>query len=360
MKLSISLLASALASRGQTEDELNTIIAAHRMIRNGPLTDELAQSLADVERFSRDAVKNFGNGRSIVEADAIVSNAQEITNTGDDESCNSEYPAIDGRCNHPSGAGQPLQPYARWIPADYCNGYDSTRCSSDGELLPNPRDVSVYLRNKFDPADRPNKKTSHFLNVAGQFITHTVLKTPDRTAGSAVCGCDSNENCVNWSTAQDAIFTDTECSFITRSSHTCVNHDGRPVIEQINQLTGTFEAGVIYGFSEHHLNALRLPGTPFIDGDDREIGGDVLPRTTTINERDASFANVTKAFELQPGHNERGYPSFVSGDPRAFENPFLGSFHVLFHRNGFRINSTFSSMILILTSFFCKKRTEGL
>jgi len=79
---------------------------------------------------------------------------------------------------------------------------------------------------------------------------------------------------------------------------------------------------------------LRLPGTPFIDGNDRNIGGDVLPRTTTINERDASFANITKAFELKPGHNERGYPSFVSGDVRAFENPFLGSFHVLFHSDG--------------------------
>jgi len=338
MKLSISLLANALASRGLTENELNTIIAAHRMIRNGPLTDELAQNLAEVEKFSRDAVKNFGNTRSIVEADAIVSSAEEITKYAADDvdSCDSEYPAIDGRCNHPSGAGTPLQPYARWIAADYCNGYDSTRCSSDGEPLPNPRDVSVYLRNKFDPADRPNRKTSHFLNVAGQFITHTVLKTPDRTAALAEdeeqCGCDSNEHCVNWSTANDAIFTDQECNFITRSSHTCVNHDGRPVIEQINQLTGTFEAGVIYGFSQHHLNALRIDGTPFMDGNDRNIGGDVLPRTTTINDRDASFANVTKAFELKPGHNERGYPSFVSGDPRAFENPFLGSFHVLFHR----------------------------
>jgi len=333
MKLGVTLLANALASRGQTEDELNTIIAAHRMIRNGPLTADQAQKLADVERYSLDAVKNFDSSRSDVDAEAIATAARDIVKFGyikDD--CDSEYPSIDGKCNHPSGAGQPLQPYARWLPADYCNGRDSIRCSVDGKPLPNPRDVSVYLRNKFDPADRPNKKTSHFLNVAGQYITHTVLKTPDRTTSNVTCGCESDDNCVNWSTAYDAIFTDQECNFVTRSVATVINRDGRPVLEQINQLTGTFEAGVIYGFSQHHLNALRLPGTPFIDGNDRNIGGDVLPRTTTINERDASFANITKAFELKPGHNERGYPSFVSGDNRAFENPFLGSFHVLFHR----------------------------
>ena len=238
-----------LADRGHTEDELNTIIAAHRMIRNGPLTDAVSSSLSSVEAFALESVESFGSQRSFSDAEKIVSMARNITNPSSseragysdaDDECDSEYPFIDGRCNHPSGNGQPLQTYARLLPASYCDGYGSPRCSSDGQPLPNPREVSVYLRSKFDPADRPNKKTSHFLNVAGQFITHTVLKTPDRKS-IATCGCEENKHCLNWSTENDAVFADTECNFITRSSVSLGNYDGNLVLEQVNQLTGTFQ-----------------------------------------------------------------------------------------------------------------------
>ena len=128
------------------------------------------------------------------------------------------YPDFDGKYNHPTGAGQPLQGYGRLLPASYCNTSGAPKCGTDKKPLPNPRGLSLYLRSKCPQS--PNDKTTHFLNVAGQFITHTLLQTPDRSKDTR-CRCDLNSSdCVKWSTSSDPVFSGVSCMFVTRSAVT--------------------------------------------------------------------------------------------------------------------------------------------
>ena len=119
--------------------------------------------------------------------------------------------------------------------------------------------------------------------------------------------------------------------FVTRSAVTVIDQDGEVVPEQLNQLTGVIQAGNIYGFSDLHARALRLPGSPFLETQDH-THGIFIPSTAQIDAKDGEFAQFTRRFRLPNGLNERRYPPMFSGDNRVLENPILGSWHVLYHR----------------------------
>ena len=66
-------------NRPRTDDDLNTVIYAHSMIRNAPLTDQYAKSLRQVESFSLDTLRSLEGERGSVSAADIAAIARNIT-----------------------------------------------------------------------------------------------------------------------------------------------------------------------------------------------------------------------------------------------------------------------------------------
>lgn len=246
----------------------NPIIAAHSIVRNAPLSREYEKGLRATERFA-DAVLN-GDERRLETVDELVSNIRNLTSFSHENaergSCNTRYPTIDGSCNHPSDGGTPMQPYARMQPSDYCDGQSSIKCSSDKKTLPNPRDVSLFLKQRHPTHKRVNDKRTHLMTSYGQFVTHTAIQTPDVGGNGVRCSCSSSQkNCVLVQVKNnDPVFDDISCFFITRSSGTLINQNGKSTREQLNQLTGTITAGSVYGFNKRHLEAIRKPNSGLI------------------------------------------------------------------------------------------------
>ena len=58
--------------------------------------------------------------------------------------CDSSFPTLDGSCNHPEDAGRSMQSYKRLVPANYCDGKQSARCSVRNKAeLPSERTISL-------------------------------------------------------------------------------------------------------------------------------------------------------------------------------------------------------------------------
>ena len=66
-------------NRPRTDADLNTVIYAHSMIRNAPLTDQYAKSLRQVESFSLDTLRSLEGERGSVSAADIAAIARNIT-----------------------------------------------------------------------------------------------------------------------------------------------------------------------------------------------------------------------------------------------------------------------------------------
>jgi len=105
------------------------------------------------------------------------------------------------------------------------------------------------------------------------------------------------------------------------------------VIEQTNQLSGALLGGAIYGFTKKENKDLREPNSSRVQAahvDTTSIYID-LP---TKEELDTSEKRKiwTDFFVADKGHNDRGYETRISGDNRVMQNPYLASFHIIFHR----------------------------
>jgi len=157
-----------MGNRSRSEEDLATILYAHSMIRSAPLTESYSKSLRSVGSFSLDTLRALDAERGALDAADIAAIARNMTDphsTGNERAvCASEYPDFDGRCNHESNAGQPMNHYGRILPAEYCGRSGAPRCSSAGSALPNPRDLSLYLKRIAN--QKVNDKTTYFLNIA--------------------------------------------------------------------------------------------------------------------------------------------------------------------------------------------------
>ena len=363
----------------EPEKQLRTVVRAHRTIRNAPLNERNRELLSEIERNAYESIKEFYYGDSNRTADFYVQREEELirrlrdsertrrSSTGENDVCHKDYPSINGGCSYgiQKDYGKRFDKYIRIIsePA-FCDlhGRGWPRCSATKQPLPNPRKITSFLRSNFDATSesRVNTRTTHLLNVAGQFITHSLVKTGDRGGhkkpedqiNCQLCENAAKRSCLVWNVSDDAIFNSTSrCHGITRSIVSIrellmpgLMPTGQNrkilVVEHINQLTGTLTGGAIYGFDQEELDAIREPGTPFIDNGKFALGGhyknlsktEFLPRKRSVDERMFNISWFTDEFVLLEGHNDKNYPTRISGDTRVFENPYLGSVHIMFHR----------------------------
>ena len=111
-----SILGDASAAPQERLDPFySPIIAAHSILRNAPLSREYAKGLRSTERFADMILDD--NERRLESAEELVNIIRNFTRfegpSQERGSCNSRYPEIDGRCNHPADGGMPMQAYGR-------------------------------------------------------------------------------------------------------------------------------------------------------------------------------------------------------------------------------------------------------
>ena len=199
-------------------DPLESIAFAHSRVRNGftlPVMDQITTSneriLAEVfaEEFST----------RLISLEEMVSRSDNITESFLKQGeCDSSFPTLDGSCNHPEGAGRSMQAYKRLVPADYCDGKQTPRCSKkNNQKLPSERKISLEMKKT---GSTKSSQTASFAFTAwGQFITHDIIQTPDVGGGNVPCNCQPNAKCknieINRNTDPVLQFP---CMFVIRSS----------------------------------------------------------------------------------------------------------------------------------------------
>jgi peroxidase len=329
MKLLPALLAGSITAtdeRGLKQNAQNAIHHAHSRVRNGftlpimnDITDSNERLLAEV--FSED----FSTRSTTLEE--MVHRSTNITNSFLKQGeCDSSFPTLDGSCNHPEDFGRSMQPYKRLVPADYCDGRQSPRCSRNNrQALPSERKVSLEMRST--GTTKTNNVASFAFTAWGQFITHDIIQTPDVGQGEVPCTCKPHNQC-----KVIAIERRTEpvlkfpCMFVIRSSSKLGQQNGQPVREQINQLSSFIDGTTVYGFTVKHKNMLLADDKMRLRMSRNNQNGDFLPTVNSFNQEIKDKFSTTAAF------NDKRHAEFVAGDTRVLENPILSSFHTLFAR----------------------------
>lgn len=220
-----------------------------------------------------------------------------------------------------------MQSYKRLVPADYCDGKQSPRCSGKNKLeLPSERDVSLKMKEA--GSTKVNPTVSYAFTAWGQFITHDIIQTPDVGGGNVPCNCSPHNSCKNIKiNRKKEPVLEFPCMFVIRSSSKLGQENGVPVREQINQLSSFIDGTTIYGFTVKHKNLLLAADKMHLRMNDKGAKGDFLPTVNEINTPE-----IVNKFQTADVFNDKGHPEFVAGDTRVLENPVLSSFHTMFAR----------------------------
>jgi peroxidase len=168
---------------------------------------------------------------------------------------------------------------------------------------------------------------TYMFTAWGQFMTHDMIQTPDVGGGKVPCSCTPHNSCKNIKIdkSKEQVL-EFPCMFVIRSSSKLGQENGRPVREQINQLSSFIDGTTVYGFTTRHKNLLLAPDKMHLRMRSNK-NGDFLPNVKDINNKE-----VTASFQTADVFNDKGHDEFVAGDTRVLENPVLSSFHTMFAR----------------------------
>ncbi|XP_064082488.1 peroxidase-like isoform X2 [Macrobrachium nipponense] len=217
---------------------------------------------------------------------------QEIQCNRPVEPCNASWPyrSMSGFCNNVinpefGAAGQPMP---RILPPVFDEGLIRLR-SITGDLLPNPRTVSLGIRKVPKRA-----QTDHNVMVMqmGQFVDHDFAVVAEVTdPGNVPKKCSS---CTSWKDPGCApipiphedpfipprTFATGEPSCLPFTRNVAVtgrDQNGQPILNQVNSLTAFLDLSTVYGsdecrdkdlrcFNSGHLMELKQPSTNFLKG----------------------------------------------------------------------------------------------
>ena len=296
-------------------DPLQAISLAHSRVRNGFTLPAMDEITASNERLLSMVFQDDMSTR-LMSLEELVSRSDNITESFMKQgACDSSFPTLDGSCNHAGGAGRSMQPYKRLVPANYCDGKQTPRCSERNKAeLPSERTVSLAMKKT--ARAKVNQVASYAFTAWGQFITHDIIQTPDVGGGKVPCTCGSHPSCKNIKIDRSKeTVLEFPCMFIIRSSSKLGQQNGVPVREQINQLSSFIDGTTIYGFTTKHKNLLLAADKMHLKMNSNSQG-DFLPTVNEIRDRE-----VQDNFQTADVFNDKGHPEFVSGDTRVLENP---------------------------------------
>nr|XP_002130405.1 thyroid peroxidase [Ciona intestinalis] len=188
------------------------------------------------------------------------------------------YRSHNGDCNHATNTywGAANNPFVRWLPAKYENGFSTAiGWESDrlynGHRLPLVREVSNDAMNTSNNQVTGDSSYSHMLVVWGQYIDHDIDFTPQSLSTSTFQGLTNCANtCENKSPcypiqvpANDQRIKTAKCLPFFRSAAVCGTGDTSALFhklrprEQINAVTSFVDASTVYGSSDALSNVLR-------------------------------------------------------------------------------------------------------
>ncbi|XP_042222226.1 peroxidase-like [Homarus americanus] len=260
--------------------------------------------------------------------------------------CNSSarYRSISGRCNnllYPH-LGSPGQPMPRVLPPVYDAGLMRTR-SAVGGLLPNPREVSLVVREA--PTGPPTSHNLLFMQI-GQFIDH------DLALISIITGADSTpkkcEACSMWRDdpacapipipqddshlqPQDLYSGQRRClSFVRSGAVGGRDMQGLPTLDQTSVCTAFLDLSTVYGSDECRERDLRL------------YFGGMMVEVKPGNSR-RGFPPTTDAHHFEDCRSDKN-KCFLAGDDRNNEHLALMVIHTLFFREHNRLATHLSAL----------------
>uniref|UniRef100_UPI00398F2A2A myeloperoxidase-like isoform X2 n=1 Tax=Pristiophorus japonicus TaxID=55135 RepID=UPI00398F2A2A len=262
------------------------------------------------------------------------------------------YRTINSICNNrrTPHLGASNMPFARWLPAQYEDGFSLPKGWIEGKLysgfpLPQVREVSNKILKASIKDIVPDSKWSQMFVQWGQWLSHDMSFTrPSPTLQTFSNGINCKTSCVQRSPCfpikisyDDPRITDArQCIPFIRSALACCSaFEGMSTCEQINEQTAYIDASNIYGNMEHQAKKLR----DFTS----DLG--LLMVNPTFSDNNLKYMPFRSFKQTNPcavTHNSSScsgvtVPCMLAGDARANENLGLLSFHTIFLREHNRL-----------------------
>lgn len=238
--------------------------------------------------------------------------------------------SIDGSCNnlqysHYGSAGINL---LRLVPASYRDGVEEIRLAVSKKPLPNARIISNLFS---EPYDRKSPIISHMHVMWGQFVAHDLSNTPIiKTINSVKVEC----SCTNPHPACKNIILPFDDIQRVKGHKTCLTFKSseRPptencrykVKEQFNSATAFLDGSVVYASNDEALSNIKKFGSGLLSVHNSSALHHHALLPTTEQIKNTTLTNSTMC--------RKDSSCFVSGEPRANENPALLSFHTIWVR----------------------------
>ncbi|XP_032796762.2 peroxidase [Daphnia magna] len=246
----------------------------------------------------------------------------------------SKYRSYDGSCNNLVQVdwGRRNTIFRRLLPAQYGNGIDSPRPTTDGGELLNPRNISLSIVGD----DGPNSTDITLLVMSfGQFVTHDITYSEDFTFenGSSPACCDSQGQLLPPNDLHPQCLPielyEGDPNFIA-SGDTCMSFTRSKVGVD---LSCTFGQAEQLNSNTHYLDGSQIYGSDATISNNLRTGIDGLLKSSDVGGR--------QLFPITPGCenliNHELAVCFQAGDDRVEENPQLTTIHLLFLREHNRI-----------------------
>uniref|UniRef100_A0A8D0L1H6 Lactoperoxidase n=1 Tax=Sphenodon punctatus TaxID=8508 RepID=A0A8D0L1H6_SPHPU len=253
----------------------------------------------------------------------------------------SRYRTITGECNNRKNShfGMSNRGYARWLPAEYEDGFSIPQGVDEGKLyngfpLPLVRKVSNKIIGTSNDNVTQDQEHSLFFMMWGQWVDHDMDLAPatDANVQNKEVHCETScifaPPCVpiKFPPGDPRIQSPDTCMPFIRSSPVCTKTFIR---EQLNAITSFLDTGVVYGSEVSLAKALRNQtnqlGLMALNQNYTDAGLGLLP-----------FENKTDSLCLLT-NKTANIPCFKAGDARVTENLQLTAFHTLFVREHNRL-----------------------
>ncbi|XP_046739892.1 uncharacterized protein LOC124407631 [Diprion similis] len=253
------------------------------------------------------------------------------------------YRTSDGSCNNPNELwwGSAMSAMQRFLNPAYDDGIQSIRRSTNGTLLPSPREISSFIHQDHDI---PLASVTHMLMQWGQFVDHDITATGQGTAfNGTIPQC-----CLNGGGSfQPPEFMHPECLPIpvpatdrfygplgvrclefVRSGPAPREDCGFGPRDQLSQVTSYLDASTVYGSNVQTSDSLRLFRNGLLQYGKIQSRKPLLPRQESDLCRRGSIDTSC----------------FRAGDGRLTEQPALISLHVIFLRQHNRIATELAAL----------------
>uniref|UniRef100_A0ACB8G205 Uncharacterized protein n=1 Tax=Sphaerodactylus townsendi TaxID=933632 RepID=A0ACB8G205_9SAUR len=269
-----------------------------------------------------------------------------------------KYRSIDGTCNNRKNPlwGAANTAYARWLPADYEDGFSVPKGWNKSKVykgfsLPLVRQVSHEILHTQNENISLDSSYTHMLVEWGQWIDHDMDLTPQSASTvSFMDGKDCSQACINRNPcfpiqipAGDLRLSEgaMECLPFIRSSPACGSGESSFLVgqlqprKQLNSLTSFVDGSMIYGSTTSLASKLRnLSQELGLLAVNQEYSDDGLPLLPFAERKFPNPCALTRNTCLA---NVSDIPCFIAGDSRSNEHLGMQVLHTVFLRESNRI-----------------------